>query len=152
MSAKVKSIFRTTLLLCLLLVAGNLSAQTTAKGTVTDATGEPVIGATVVEKGNPKNAAVTDFDGNFTLKLQKGKTVTISYIGMVSQDVAASQNMKVQMKDDNAALEEVVVVGYTSKARKDLTGSVGSIQGKKLEIVPVSSAGEAYKVRLPVYR
>lgn len=138
MSAKVKSIFRTTLLLCLLLVAGNLSAQTTAKGTVTDATGEPVIGATVVEKGNPKNAAVTDFDGNFTLKLQKGKTVTISYIGMVSQDVAASQNMKVQMKDDNAALEEVVVVGYTSKARKDLTGSVGSIQGKKLEIVPGS--------------
>ena len=148
MSAKVKSIFRTTLLLCLLLVAGNLSAQTTAKGTVTDATGEPVIGATVVEKGNPKNAAVTDFDGNFTLKLQKGKTVTISYIGMVSQDVAASQNMKVQMKDDNAALEEVVVVGYTSKARKDLTGSVGSIQGKKLEIVPVSSAGEALQGKI----
>ncbi len=117
MSVKLKSIFRTTLLLCLLLVAGRAAAQTTAKGTVTDSTGEPVIGATVVAKGNPKNAAVTDFDGNFTLKLQKGKTVTISYIGMVSQDVTASQDMKVELKDDNAALEEVVVVGYTSKAR-----------------------------------
>ena len=105
MSVKLKSIFRTTLLLCLLLATGNVAAQTTAKGTVTDATGEPVIGATVVEKGNPKNAAVTDFDGNFTLKLQKGKTITISYIGMISQDVTASQNMKVQLQDDNAALE-----------------------------------------------
>ena len=78
MSVKMKTIFRTALIMCLLLVVGNLSAQTTAKGTVTDQTGEPVIGATVVEKGNPKNAAVTDFDGNFTLKLQNGKTIVIS--------------------------------------------------------------------------
>lgn len=148
MSVKLKSIFRTTLLLCLLLVAGRAAAQTTAKGTVTDTTGEPVIGATVVEKGNPKNAAVTDFDGNFTLKLQKGKTVTISYIGMVAQDVAASQNMQVVLQDDNAALEEVVVVGYTSKARKDLTGSVGSISGKKLEVVPVTSAAVALQGKI----
>ncbi len=148
MSVKVKSIFRTTLLLCLLLVAGTVKAQTTAKGTVTDATGEPIIGATVVEKGNPKNAAVTDFDGNFTLKLQKGKTITISYIGMVSQDVTASQGMKVVLQDDNAALEEVVVVGYTSKARKDLTGSVGSISGAKLEIVPVTSAAVALQGKI----
>jgi hypothetical protein len=81
MSVKIKSIFRhakallpsggrTALLVCLLLVCGLASAQTTAKGTVIDGTGEPVIGATVVEKGNAKNAAVTDFDGNVTLKLQ----------------------------------------------------------------------------------
>ena len=143
MSVKIKSIFRTTLLLCLLLVCGQVSAQTTAKGTVTDQTGEPVIGATVVEKGNAKNAAVTDFDGNFTLKLQKSKTVVISYIGMVTQEVTASDNMKVTLQDDNASLEEVVVVGYTSKARKDLTGSVGSVSGAKLAAVPVSSAAEA---------
>ena len=84
MSVQIKSIFRLTLLLCLLLVCGQVSAQTTAKGTVIDATGEPVIGATVVEKGDPKNATVTDFDGNFTLKLQKGKVVVISYIGIGS--------------------------------------------------------------------
>ena len=143
MSVQIKSIFRTTLLLCLLLVCGQVSAQTTAKGTVIDATGEAVIGATVVEKGDPKNATVTDFDGNFTLKLQKGKVVVISYIGMVPQEVTAGPNMKITMQDDNAALEEVVVVGYTSKARKDLTGSVGSVSGAKLAIVPVSSAAEA---------
>ena len=143
MSVQIKSIFRTTLLMCLLLVCGQVSAQTTAKGTVIDATGEAVIGATVVEKGDPKNATVTDFDGNFTLKLQKGKVVVISYIGMVPQEVTAGPNMKITMQDDNAALEEVVVVGYTSKARKDLTGSVGSVSGAKLAIVPVSSAAEA---------
>ena len=102
-----------------------------------------MIGATVVEKGDPKNAAVTDFDGNFSLTLKNAKTVVISYIGMVSQEVAASQNMKVTLQDDNAALEEVVVIGYTSKARKDLTGSVGSVSGAKLAAVPVTSAAVA---------
>ena len=148
MPFKIKSILRTALLLCLLLVTGNLHAQTVAKGTVTDATGESVIGATVVEKGNPTNAAVTDFDGNFTLTLQRGKTVVISYIGMVSQEVTAGPSMKVVLQDDNAALEEVVVVGYTSKARKDLTGSVGSISGAKLAAIPVSSAAEALQGKI----
>ena len=149
MSVKVKSIFRTTLLLCLLLVGGTASAQTTAKGTVTDSNGEAVIGATVVEKGNPKNAAVTDFDGNFTLKLQKAKTIVVSYIGMIQQEVTVTGgDLKIVMQDDNASLDEVVVVGYTSKARKDLTGSVGSITGAKLEIVPVSSAAEALQGKI----
>jgi len=148
MSVQIKSIFRTTLLMCLLLVCGQVSAQTTAKGTVIDATGEAVIGATVVEKGDPKNATVTDFDGNFTLKLHKGKVVVISYIGMVSQEVNAGPNMKITLQDDNAALEEVVVVGYTSKARKDLTGSVGSISGAKLAVVPVASAAEALQGKI----
>ena len=134
--------------LCLLaaffvLAPPEVLAQTIAKGQVFDSTGEAVIGATVVEKGDPKNAAVTDFDGNFSLTLKNAKTVVISYIGMVSQEVAASQNMKVTLQDDNAALEEVVVIGYTSKARKDLTGSVGSVSGAKLAAVPVTSAAVA---------
>ena len=149
MSVKMKSIFRTTLLLCLLLVCGQAMAQTTAKGTVVDATGEPVIGATVVEKGNPKNAAVTDFDGNFTLKLQKSKTIVVSYIGMVTQEVnATGGDLSITLQDDNASLEEVVVVGYTSKARKDLTGSVGSISGAKLAAVPVTSAAVALQGKI----
>ena len=139
--------------LCLLatffvLAPPEVLAQTIAKGQVFDSTNEPVIGATVIEKGNPKNAAVTDFDGNFTLKLQNSKRVVISYIGMVTQEVAASENMKVTLQDDNAALEEVVVVGYTSKARKDLTGSVGSVSGQKLAVVPVSSAAEALQGKI----
>ena len=134
--------------LCLLaaffvLAPPEVLAQTVAKGQVFDSTGEPVIGATVVEKGDPKNAAVTDFDGNFSLTLKKAKAVVISYIGMVTQEVAASQNMNVTLQDDNASLEEVVVVGYTSKARKDLTGSVGSVSGAKLAVVPVTSAAVA---------
>ena len=139
--------------LCLLaaffvLAPPEVLAQTIAKGQVFDSTNEPVIGATVVEKGNPKNAAVTDFDGNFTLKLQKTKQVVISFIGMMTQELTASENMKVVLKDDNAALDEVVVVGYTSKARKDLTGSVGSVSGAKLAIVPVSSAAEALQGKI----
>ena len=139
--------------LCLLvalfvLAPPEVVAQTMAKGQVFDSTGEPVIGATIVEKGDPKNAAVTDFDGNFSLSLKKAKTVVISYIGMVTQEVAASQDMKVTLQDDNAALEEVVVVGYTSKARKDLTGSVGSVSGAKLAAVPVTSAAVALQGKI----
>ena len=139
--------------LCLLatffvLAPPEVLAQTIAKGQVFDSTNEPVIGATVIEKGNPKNAVVTDFDGNFTLKLQNSKRVVISYIGMVTQEVAASENMKVTLQDDNASLEEIVVVGYTSKARKDLTGSVGSVSGQKLAVVPVSSAAEALQGKI----
>ena len=92
-------------------------AQTIAKGQVLDSNGEAVIGATVVEKGTPANATVTDFDGNFTLTLQKSKQVVISYVGMVTQELAASEGMNVVLKDDVAAMEEVVVVGYTSRAR-----------------------------------
>ena len=139
--------------LCLLAVFCVLAppevlAQVTAKGQVLDSMGEPVIGATVVEKGNAKNAAVTDFDGNFTLKTQKSKTIVISYVGMKPKEVSASGDMKVTLEDDNAMLEDVVVVGYTSKARKDLTGSVGSISGKKLEMVPVTSAAVALQGKI----
>ena len=139
--------------LCLLaaffvLAPPELMAQTTAKGQVFDSMGETVIGATVMEKGNSKNAVATDFDGNFTLKVPAGKKIVITYMGMKAQELTPSGNMKVVMEDDAAMMEEVVVVGYVSKARKDLTGSVGSIQGKKLEAVPVSSAGEALQGKI----
>ncbi|MBR1448186.1 MAG: TonB-dependent receptor [Prevotella sp.] len=139
--------------LCLLaaffvLAPPELMAQTTVKGQVFDSTGETVIGATVMEKGNSKNAVATDFDGNFTLKVPAGKKIVVTYMGMKTQELAPSANMRITMEDDNAALEEVVVVGYVSKARKDLTGSVGSIQGKKLEAVPVSSASEALQGKI----
>lgn len=83
---------------------------------------------------------MTDFDGNFSIKVAAGKTLVISYVGMKTQEVPAAAGMKVTMEDDNASLDEVVVVGYTSRARKDLTGSVGSVTGAKLAVVPVSSA------------
>ena len=132
----------------LLVPLGAFAQVITVKGTVVDSQGESVIGASVVEKGNAKNAAVTDLDGNFTLKVAKGKTLVISYIGMVSQEIKAAPEVKVTLQEDAAALDDVVVVGYTSKARKDLTGSVGSVSGAKLAAVPVASAAEALQGKI----
>ena len=115
------------------------------KGVVKDATGEAIIGATIQEKGT-KNNAVTDFDGNFSIKMAStNNELTITYIGMVTQKVKPGnkRELTIVMEEDNAGLEELVVIGYTSKARKDLTGSVGSVSGAKLAAVPVTSAAVA---------
>ena len=137
------------LALMLLLPLGVVAQVITVKGTVIDSQGETVIGASVVEKGNVKNATVTDFDGNFTMKIAKGKTLVISFIGMETQEVKAAPTLNVTMRDDTKAIEEVVVIGYGgSKARKDLTGSVGSVSGKRLESVPVTSAAVALQGKI----
>lgn len=123
----------------------------TIKGQVVDNTGESVIGASVVEKGNATNGTITDFDGNFELKLSgKGKTLVISYVGYQTQEVAAvaGKELKIVLKDDAQAMEEVVVIGYTSRARKDLTGSVGSVSGVKIAAVPVTSAAVALQGKI----
>lgn len=146
----VKKLFAKVSILVFLFFAlpSALMAQITATGTVLDSHNETVIGATVIEKGNPKNATVTDFDGNFSLKVASGKKIVISYIGMVTQEVTAGKDLKIVLEDDNATLEDVVVIGYTSKARKDLTGSVGSISGAKLAAVPVTSAAVALQGKI----
>ena len=95
-------------------------------GNVVDATGEPVIGATVMEKGT-SNGTVTDFDGNFKLKVAAGKTLTFSYIGLQTQELPAADGMKVTMQDDALALNEVVVTGYTTQRKADLTGAVSVV-------------------------
>ena len=118
-------------------------AQTIAKGQVLDSSGEPVIGATVVEKGTPANATVTDYDGNFTLTLQKSKQVVISYVGMVSQELTAGAGMNVVLKDDVASMEELVVIGYGTAKKKDLTGAVATVKGQDLAKVPVANISEA---------
>ena len=123
----------------------------TIKGQVVDNNGESIIGASVVEKGNATNGTITDFDGNFELKLSgKGKTLVISYVGYQTEEVAAvaGKDLKIVMKDDAQAMEEVVVIGYTSRARKDLTGSVGSVSGVKIAAVPVASAAEALQGKI----
>ena len=129
---------------------GVFAQNITVKGTVTDSQGETVIGATVVEKGNTSNGVTTDLDGHFTLTVAKGKKLVISYIGMETQelDAVAGKELKVVLKDDSQALDEVVVIGYGSKARKDLTGSVGSVSGAKLAAVPVTSAAVALQGKI----
>ena len=82
----------------------------TATGTVVDNMGEPIPGASVVEKGTT-NGVMTDIDGNFSLKVAKGKTLTISYIGYETANVAANTKMKVILQEDNKLLDDVVVIG-----------------------------------------
>jgi len=124
--------FRVALMLVLSLFVGTVSAQTVS-GNVVDETGEAVIGATVMEKGT-KNATVTDFDGNFTIKMESGKVLTISYIGMQSQDVnvAGKTSVNVILKEDATTLQDVVVVGYGTMKKTDLTGSISSVDTEKL--------------------
>lgn len=140
--------FRTCLVAVCMLLPASLFAQGTVSGTILDSQSEPIIGATVVEKGNPKNGTVTDLDGKFTLNLQKGKTASISYVGMQGMDIQVGQNQTVVLKENADELEEVVVLGYTSKARRDLTGSVGSVSGAQLSAVPVASAAEALQGKI----
>ena len=139
------------LLTFLLMIPIGMSAQNVAvKGNVADEFGDPVIGATVVQKGATSNGTITDLNGNFTLSVPANSTLIISYIGMVNQEVraVAGQTLKIVLKDSAEALDEVVVIGYGSRARKDLTGSVGSISGARLAAVPVSSAAEALQGKI----
>ncbi|WOZ86482.1 TonB-dependent receptor [Segatella copri] len=118
-----------------------LLAQTrTVKGVVTDAqNGEALIGATVMVEGD-KSGTVTDFDGNFSLQVpSSAKKVKISYIGYIDQVVAISDNMKVNLESDSKALADVVVIGYGTARKSDLTGSVATVKAKDFNKGLVSS-------------
>ena len=120
------------LLVGLFLSVGVYAQNITVKGHVKDATGLEVIGANVVEKGNTSNGTITDLDGNFTLTVPKGATLTISFIGYQTQEVAAASMVMVTLKDDAELLSEVVVVGYGRTKKDDLTGSVTAIKPDEL--------------------
>ena len=103
-------------------------AQSTITGQVKDATGEPVIGASVLINGT-SNGTVTDLDGNFSISVQPGATLTISYIGFQKQQVAATNGMVITLKEDQAQqMNEVVVIGYGAVKKSDLTGSVTALK------------------------
>ena len=142
MSVKMKSM-RIALTLAFLLIVGSLSAQT-VQVNVKDATGEAVIGASVIEQGT-QNGGVTDFDGNFTIKLTAGKPIVISYIGMKTQTInaAGKSSINVVLEDDATTLNDVVVIGYGAVRKKDLTGSVATVKGQDLVKVPVANVSEA---------
>ena len=147
MSENLKSI-RTTLVLALLLLVGSIQAQT-VKVNVKDSSGEAVIGASVIEQGT-RNGGVTDFDGNFTLK-SSGKPVVISYIGMKTKtvDVKGKTSINVVLEDDNTTLNDIVVIGYGTVKKKDLTGAVATVNADAITAVPVANATEALTGRMP---
>lgn len=114
------------MMLAVMFFALDVSAQATINGHVKDETGEGVIGASVMVKGT-SNGTVTDFDGNFSLKCKTGATLVITYIGYNPQELSAKDGMEVTLKEDVAQLNEVVVVGYGSMAKKEISSSVVQI-------------------------
>ena len=108
-----------------------MMAQQKVSGTVLDATGEPLIGVSVLEAGT-SNGVVTDFNGDFTLTVKQGAKLTFSYIGYLSQTLAATNGMKVTLEEDNKVLNEVVVVGYGTMRRKDVTSSITTVKAEDL--------------------
>ena len=132
-----------SLLLVALLLMGclQLFAQTrTIKGEVTDAqNGDPLIGATIMVEGE-KGGTVTDFDGNFVLQVSSSaKKIKVSYIGYIDKILAISENMKVKLESDSKALADVVVIGYGTARKSDLTGSVATVKAKDFNKGLVSS-------------
>ena len=106
---------------------------------VKDKTGETVIGASVVEKGNTSNGTITDIDGNYTISVPANATIVFSYVGMTTQEasVKGKTQIDIVMEDDAQALEEVVVIGYGAVKRKDLTGSVDVAAAQLQETIPL---------------
>ena len=146
-------------LLCLLLLGGALGAyavestspdiaevtqqDVTVKGVITDAKGEPIIGATVTEKGT-HNATVTDYDGNYSLKVSRRNAVlVVSYVGFIPQEVTAGSNVILQ--EDNALLNEVVVIGYGTQRKGDVTSAITSVKAEDFAQGNIRDAGDLIK-------
>lgn len=135
-------------ILCMLISTQVFAQGNQAKGTVLDQSGEPLIGVTVKVKGSTKGA-VTDLDGHFTLDCPANSTLEFSYVGFKNYEAKASGNMKVTLTDDTQSLNELVVVGYGTQRKVDLSGSVSAISGDKLSAVPATDAVSALQGQLP---
>ena len=142
---------RTLATLCVIMFCAVAFAQKTVKGTVKDASGDPVIGANVLEKGT-NNGTITDFEGNYTLTNVKANgTLVFSYIGYVSQEIKVNGQTTINatIEEDSKNLEEVVVIGYGAVKKKDLTGSVASVSTSDLAKVAGANALSAMQARVP---
>ena len=144
---KMKS-FWILFVLCLLPMTA-LAQSISVSGTVKDASGETIPGANVVQKGTT-NGVLTDFDGNFTIKVDKGATLVVSYIGYETVNVVANggRNLEIVLREDRKLLNDVVVIGYGTARRSDVTGSIASVNGDKLNEIPSSNITYALQNRV----
>lgn len=132
-------------------VAAVNQQKVTISGIVKDAAGEPIIGASVIEKGNSLNGVITDVDGRFTLSLS-GKAIDISYVGYKTETIQIKPGVRdynVLLHEDTEMIDEVVVVGYGVQKKSNLTGSVSSVDSKVLDTRPVSSVSAALAGQMP---
>ena len=138
---KTKTPFRLLSLLLGLFLSVGAFAQNDVKGIVKDASGEPIIGATIRVIGQD-GGAITDFDGNFTIKAAPGAKIQVSYIGYKTVELPVSANMVVTLQDDTQLLTDVVVIGYGRAKKEDLTGSVTAIKPDEMSKGITSSASD----------
>ncbi|MDE6843959.1 MAG: carboxypeptidase-like regulatory domain-containing protein, partial [Muribaculaceae bacterium] len=121
-----------TWMILALVSLGAYAQNQTIRGTVLSKTdGEPLIGATVIPVNNPSSGTATDIDGNFVIKAAEGDNLKVSYVGYTPVVVPAKDGMVVEMSEDNAVLDELVVVGYQTVRKADLTGSVSVMNMKE---------------------
>ena len=120
-----------------------LARDITVRGTVTETSGEPLIGATVAVKDRPGQGTATDIDGNFTINVADNATLVFSYVGFFTKELKAAPKMEVTLQSDQTNLDELVVIGYGAVKRKDLTTAVSTIGEEALENRPIISAAQA---------
>lgn len=132
----------------LLLVSTLTFAQSNVSGTVKDANGEPLIGVSVLEVGT-QNGAVTDMYGNYKLNVKPGAKLKISYIGFTPQTVKVGSNSQIVLQEDNTALNEVVVVGYGTMRRKDVTSSITTVKAEDLNQGVFTDPGQMLQGKVP---
>lgn len=132
-----------------LLVSTYAFAQSAVTGTVTDKSGMPLIGVSVVEKGTT-NGNVTDIDGKYSVKVEKGKTLVFSYIGYQTQEVKVESSViNVTMNEDSPLLDEVVVIGYGSMERKDVTSSITTVKAEDLNVGVYTTPAQLLQGKVP---
>ena len=133
-------------LICIVMHAQDL----VVKGTVLSASDNfPVIGATVVEEGNNTNGTITDIDGNFTLTVKESSSISVSFVGYQTQTMKAQSVMNFVLKEDNEVLDEVVVTGYSTQRKADLTGSVAVVSTDELKTISNPDPMRALQGKIP---
>ena len=144
-----KDLSKTILSILFMMVCTIANAQKIdVSGTVLDPLGESVIGATIMEKGTT-NGVVTDLDGNFSLKVNKGAIVVISYVGFKTQELPATPNMKITIHEEANDLNEVVVTGYTTQRKADLTGAISVVSASDIAKQNENNPIKAMQGRVP---
>lgn len=130
-----------------------MKQQKSINGIVADEQGEPIIGASVLEKGTT-NGTITDLDGRFTLSIGKGTELIVSYVGYTTKTVKIGNQstIKIVLIEDTKTLDEVVVIGYGTQKKSDVSGSVTSVSGDKLSKIPTANAEMALQGMAQVCR